>query len=98
MANVQVTFDQMRTAGTGLLHGRQQITDVLTALRQQVSDLVSGGFVTDQASVRFDEASQKFNAGAQQMMSGLDELARYLDQAASTLEDADRRLAAQLQS
>lgn len=96
LANVNVTFQEMRDAGSRLVAGQEEITAKLNELKAFVDSLISSGFVTDQASVAFGESYQQFTAGTTQTVSALTQLGRYLTRAASTLEEADTQLASGL--
>lgn len=96
MANLTVTYQELRDAATRLTSGQEEITTRLTELRGFIDQLVSGGFVTDQASVAFGESYRQFTQGTTDAVSALISLGEYLRTAASTLEDADAQLAAGL--
>ncbi|GAA4625718.1 MULTISPECIES: WXG100 family type VII secretion target [Cellulomonas] len=96
MANLTVTYQELRDAATRLTSGQEEITTRLTELRGFIDQLVSGGFVTDQASVAFGESYRQFTQGTTDAVSALTSLGEYLRTAASTLEDADAQLAAGL--
>lgn len=96
MANINISYTDIRSAAARLTAGREDISGRLNDLRRLVSELVSSGFVTDQASGRFNDSAEKFHTGVQRALSGLDELARFLNDTASTLEDIDRQIAARL--
>ena len=46
MANMNVTYDELRSQAGQLRNGQQQMTDILHNLQSQVNNLVSSGFVT----------------------------------------------------
>lgn len=94
MANVNVTYDELRNVATQLRNGQQQLTDTLHQLKAQVDNLVASGFVTDQASGAFQGSYEQFTTGTTQAVSGLEGLSSFLDQAAQTLSDVDAQLAA----
>jgi WXG100 family type VII secretion target len=93
MANVNVTYDEMRNAASQLRNGQQQLTDTLQHLKQLVDNLVAGGFVTDQASGAFQSSYEQFTHGTTQAVSGIEGMAHFLEQAAQTLQDVDSQLA-----
>lgn len=93
MANVNVTYDELRNQATQLRNGQQQITDVLNTLRTQVNNLVSSGFVTDQASGAFQASYEEFTTGTQQAIDGIEGMASFLEQTAQTLSEVDAQLA-----
>ncbi|UZN04777.1 WXG100 family type VII secretion target [Cellulomonas sp. S1-8] len=96
MANIDVSYQEMRDAATRLTAGQDEITNRLGELRAFIEQLVSSGFVTDQASVAFGESYRQFTQGATDTVSALTSLGEYLRAAAATLEDADSQLAAGL--
>ncbi len=96
MANLNVTYGEMRDAATRLTTGQDEITTTLNGLRAFIESLIASGFVTDQASVAFGESYRQFTQGATDAVSALTSLGQYLRQAAQTLEDADTQLAAGL--
>ncbi|MFZ4893416.1 WXG100 family type VII secretion target [Plantibacter sp. Mn2098] len=96
MANINVSYDEIRTTAQRLLTGREELTQKLQELRSVVDNLVSAGFVTDQASKAFDSSYQQFTTGATQTVSGLEGLSTYLTNAANTLEQTDQQLSAGL--
>ena len=96
MANLNVTYQEMRDAATRLTSGQDEITTKLNELKAFIESLISSGFVTDQASVAFGESYRQFTQGATDTVSALTSLGQYLTAAATTLEDADAQLAAGL--
>ncbi|MBO3096026.1 WXG100 family type VII secretion target [Cellulomonas dongxiuzhuiae] len=96
MANIDVSYQEMRDAATRLTAGQDEITNRLAELRAFIESLVSSGFVTDQASVAFGESYRQFTQGATDTVGALTSLGEYLRAAAATLEDADAQLAAGL--
>lgn len=96
MANLNVSYQEMRDAATRLTTGQDEITTKLNELRSFIESLISSGFVTDQASVAFGESYRQFTQGATQTVGALTNLGEYLRAAATTLEDADTQLASGL--
>jgi len=96
MANVNVTYQEMRDASNKLNAGKEEINQKLQDLKTYIGNLVSSGFVTDQASVKFNETYTNFTTSATQTISALDGLATYLTQAAQAMQDTDQQLAAGL--
>lgn len=96
MANLSVSYQEMRDAATRLTSGQDEITTKLGELRSFIESLISSGFVTDRASVAFGESYRQFTQGATQTVGALTNLGEYLRTAATTLEDADTQLASGL--
>lgn len=93
MANVNVTYQEMRDAANRLTQGKEDILSKLTELQNLVNNLVNGGYVTDSSSKRFDESYKEFNDGATKMAEGLEGMGKYLTAAADTFQQADDELA-----
>ena len=93
MANVNVTYQDMKSAGDRLKAGREEIEGNLQQLKRLVDDLVSGGYVTDSSSKAFQASYDEFNTVATKTIEGLNGMADYLKAAADTFENADRELA-----
>ena len=91
-----ITFQDLITAAQKLNSEKQNIDQRLIFLRGYISNLVSCGFVTNQASVKFNESYMTFTQGALQTMSGLDDMAAYLREAAREFQEIDQQLAAGL--
>ena len=96
MANVNVTYEEMRSQATKLAAGRQEIESKLNELKGQVDALVSGGFVTDSASAAFQSSYDEFSKGASQTIEGLDGMGNYLTKAAEAFQSVDSELASAL--
>jgi len=96
MANVNVTYQEMSDAATRLNNGKDSINDKLAELRTFIGELVRSGFVTDQASVKFNETYGKYTESAKQVIDSLQDLASYLTSAAKALEETDTQLASSL--
>jgi WXG100 family type VII secretion target len=96
MANVNVTYQDMRDAGTKLDSGRQDIQAKLDELHKLVQGLVNGGYVTDASSRHFEDAYREFTRGAKGTIDGLHEMSKYLHSAANTFQEADKELSSKL--
>lgn len=96
MANVKVTYQEMRDAGSRLNNGQQELDAKLDELSSLVESLVAEGFVTDTASGAFRESYSTFTTGAKQTIAGLEGMRTYLNKAADTFEQADTTLASAL--
>jgi WXG100 family type VII secretion target len=95
-ANLNVTYDEMRTAARQLRSGQTDIEGKLEELARLVAGLVSGGYVTDRSSKAFDAAYTEFNDGVRKTVAGLEGMSSYLEQAAQAMEDTDSQLASSL--
>lgn len=93
MANVNVTYQEMRDAANKLTRGKEDIHAQLNQLQIMINGLVNGGYVTDSSSKQFEQSYQEFNTGAQKMAEGLEGMGKYLTAAADTFQQADDELA-----
>ncbi|SDS66466.1 WXG100 family type VII secretion target [Actinoplanes derwentensis] len=98
MANVNVTYQEMRDASNKLNSGREEILTKLSELKNLVNNLVNGGYVTDSSSKQFDQSYTEFNEGATKVIGGLEGMGKYLTAAADTFQQADDELAKALRS
>ncbi|MBD8704233.1 WXG100 family type VII secretion target [Frigoribacterium sp. CFBP9039] len=96
MANVTVTYDDLRTQSTQLRNGQRAIEDQLGQLKSQIANLVSSGYVTDKSSKAFDSTYSEFTTGATTTIAALEGLAGFLESAANALESTDAQLASSL--
>ncbi len=96
MSNLNVTYEEMRSAASQLKAGRAEIESQLSKLKSMIDGLVSGGYVTDRSSKAFQSSYEEFNTGVTKTIEGLDGMGEYLTQAAQALQDTDEQLAAAL--
>ncbi|MGH3773337.1 MAG: WXG100 family type VII secretion target [Pseudonocardiaceae bacterium] len=96
MANVNVTYEEMRAAGKQLQTGKSDIESRLGQLKSQVQQLVANGYVTDTSSKQFEVSYEEFDKGARQTIEGLEGMNSYLNSAAQAFEQADQQLSQQL--
>src|SRR5690625_2268302 len=95
MANINMSYDEMNPAANRLVTGGEGLESTLSELIAFIANLVSSGFVTDQASGRFHESMEAFTQGARVTISSLNSLGDYLNHAADTLRATDEQLSAQ---
>ncbi|OLT49401.1 WXG100 family type VII secretion target [Cellulosimicrobium sp. CUA-896] len=93
MANMNVTYDELRSVAGQLRSGQQTLTETLNNLRTLVNNLTASGFVTDQASGAFNASYEEFTTGTTQAVEGIEGMASFLEQSAQTLADVDSQLA-----
>lgn len=96
MANVNVTYEEMQEAGRRLQMGKDDIETRLDQLKQQVHQLVEGGYVTDTSSHQFRDSYEEFDTGARKMVHGLEDMNTYLQKAAEAFRNTDQELSRQL--
>ena len=96
MANVTVTYDDLRTQSTQLRNGQRAIEDQLGQLKSQIANLVSSGYVTDKSSRAFDSTYTEFTTAATTTIAALEGLAGFLESAANALVSTDAQLASSL--
>lgn len=96
MANLNVTYEEMKDAAGRLTAGKEEINTKLTELQTLVNNLIGSGFVTDTASGAFGNSYDSFTQGVTQAVAGLDGMSQYLVTAADTLQATDQQLGSAL--
>jgi WXG100 family type VII secretion target len=96
MANLNVTYADMEQMAQRLKAAEANITADLHTLQNLVTQLTSGGYVTDKSSVAFEHSYTQFTKGATQMMQGLAGMGKFLTTAHQSLSQTDQQLAQSL--
>ena len=96
MANINVTYAEMEQAASQLGTGRDEITEKLRALQSQINNLVASGFVTDQASGKFNAAYNDYTTSANTVVQKLTEIQTFLTQTANAMREMDAQIAAKI--
>lgn len=96
MANLNVTYDDLRAAADQLASGEGDINDRLGSLQGYIDTLVSGGYVTSASSGAFHEQYVTFTSSAKLTVSALEGLAQFLRSAAESLQQTDESLASSI--
>lgn len=96
MANIHVSYAEMEQAATRLGAGRDEITERLRAMQVLIDELVASGFVTDQASGKFNAAYADYTHGANTVVQKISEIQQFLTQTASAMRDMDAQIAARI--
>lgn len=98
MPNLNITYGEMNDSATKLRTNKEEIDARLEQCKTIVSGLVGSGFVTDQASGRFDEVHTEFVNAANKTMETLAQLSEWLDKAVEALRNMDAEMAKSLSS
>jgi WXG100 family type VII secretion target len=96
MANLNVTYHEMSDTATRMRNNKTDIDEKLRECMNIVDQLTASGFVTEQASGRFEEVHHEFNTSATTAMETLDQLSIWLDKAVEALREMDTNLAGSL--
>ena len=78
--------------------GQTELVNILDRLKSQVDELVSTGFVTDQASGAFQTSYGEFTNGATQTVNGLEGMYTFLTKTKEAMADLDTQLAGALKN
>ncbi len=97
MANITVSYEEMNQAAAELRAGHGEIARLLAHMKARIDQLLSAGFVTDQASGKFHEAYLRFTSAANVINDELQEMGFFLSATAQVLHDADAQIAARIQ-
>jgi WXG100 family type VII secretion target len=93
MANLNVTYQDLRDAAKALTGGRDDLDHKLTELSNLVNTLTANGFQAEQSSAAYRDAFENFRSGTSTAIGGLEGLSSFLVQAADALEQTDQGLA-----
>jgi len=93
MANVNVTYEQMESEASQLVSEKDDIQSKLSALRARIQNLTESGFVTDQASGKFNQMYEQFTQDADRTIEVLTYISNYLNNTANVMRDTDAQLA-----
>lgn len=95
-SNIRVSYSEIETAASQLGAGREEITSKLQGMQAQIQNLVSSGFVTDQASGKFNDAYMKYTTSANTLIAQLNEIQQFLTGTANAMRDLDAQIAARI--
>jgi len=96
MSNITVSYAEIETAASQLGAGREEITTRLQSMQTQISNLVTSGFVTDQASGKFNEAYTTYTTSANTLITQLNDIQKFLTGTANAMRDLDAQIAARI--
>lgn len=96
MANLNVTYEEMSDSASRMRNDKSDIDSKIADCKSIVDTLTASGFVTDQASGKFDEVHTQFVNSANQLMDSLEQLSQWLDKAVQSMQDMDTQLAQSL--
>lgn len=89
---VKVDYTELQNTASQLSSGREEMISQLNRLKGLVDSLVASGFVTDQASGKFQQSYQQWNTGANNVVQGLDGMSSFLNQAIARHQQLDSEL------
>ena len=92
MPNVQVDYQAVQNAATQLQKGKEEVELQLGRLKTMIDNLVTSGFVTEQASTKFQESYDQWNTGAKNVIGGLAGMTSFLNDTVAKHQDLDRQL------
>jgi WXG100 family type VII secretion target len=98
MANIHVDYQQLQAGSAQLKGAKEDITGRLLQLKSLVDNLVTSGFITDQASGKFQTSYEQWTTGAKNVIEGLDGMSSFLTTAIAQHQQLDQTLSQQLGS
>lgn len=96
MANMKLSYDEMAGVAKDLDSGREEITTRLQAMQVKIQGLVSSGFVTDQASGKFNDAYTRYTSSANAVIAQLTEISAFITSTANAGREFDSQVASQI--
>ena len=92
MANVHVDYQELQRSSSQLKSGQQDVESQLARLKSMIDNLVASGFVTDQASGKFQQSYEQWNSGARNVIQGLQGMSSFLEKAIAQHQQLDSEL------
>ncbi|WP_239308222.1 MULTISPECIES: WXG100 family type VII secretion target [unclassified Frankia] len=92
MANVHVDYAALENTASRLTSGQQEMETQLTQLKALIDNLVGSGFITDQASGKFQASYEQWNTGTRNAIAGLEGMGGFLKLAISQHQQLDATL------
>ena len=92
MANVHVDYQELQRSSSQLKSGQQDVESQLARLKSMIDNLVASGFVTDQASGKFQQSYEQWNSGARNVIQGLQGMSSFLEKAIAQHQQLDTEL------
>lgn len=92
MANLTITYDEIKDVAARLRQGQDDMNAKLTELGSLVDSLVAGGFQAEHAARAFDDTFDQFQTSTKQAVDALEGLSGFLDSAADALQQTDVEL------
>jgi WXG100 family type VII secretion target len=96
MANLNVTYDDLRDAAQRLIAGKDDLHSKLAELSALVQNLTANGFQAEHSSAAYRDSYEQFNTGTRQAIDGLEGLSKFLVSAADSLQQTDEGLASSI--
>ena len=93
MANLNVTYDDLRETAQRLTAGQDDLQNKLVELSNLVANLTSSGFQAEQSSAAYRDSFEQFTTGTRSAVDGLEGLSKFLISAADALQQTDEGLA-----
>ena len=93
MANLNVTYDDLRDAAQRLIAGKDDLHQKLAELSNLVQTLTANGFQAEHSSAAYRDSFEQFTTGTRSAIDGLDGLSKFLVSAADALQQTDEGLA-----
>jgi WXG100 family type VII secretion target len=93
MPNLNVTYQEMSDTASKMRNDKAEIDARLADCKSIVDSMTANGFVTEQASGRFEQVSSDFVNSANKAMETLDQLSQWLDKAVDALRQMDSDMA-----
>ena len=93
MANLNVTYDDLRQTAQRLTAGQDDLNQKLTELSNLVQNLTANGFQAEQSSAAYRDSFEQFRTGTTNAINGLEGLSKFLVSAADALQQTDEGLA-----
>lgn len=96
MADITVSYEEMRASASKLDQGRTSIDEQLGSLKTMIDNLVQTSFKTQSASPKFQESYDQWTTGAKEAIGGLEGMSSFINKAITQHQELDTNLQAGL--
>ncbi|GHD47269.1 WXG100 family type VII secretion target [Mycetocola manganoxydans] len=93
MADFKATYGEMESMAGKLEQGREDISGILTTLKQGVDTLLGDDFKTEHASGKFGEGYTELTNGLETAIDGIRDMGESLRKMQQAIKDTDSSLA-----
>lgn len=95
MADFKASYNEMESMAGKLDTGREEISDTLRRLRDEVDRLLGDDFKTQHASGKFGEGYRELTDGLERAIEGISDMGESLRGMMRAIQDTDQALAGQ---
>ncbi|MGL5857620.1 MAG: WXG100 family type VII secretion target [Angustibacter sp.] len=94
--DISISHERMQAEATNLANTKNQLEQDLTTLQAKIQQLISDGFVTQDASKSFGDAHERWTQAARSCVSELELMSQYLFKTSEAFAAVDQQFTVKL--